>query len=98
MTYYLYVWCSKDGVSRDAGPCGYCEAENDESAIEKLTVSAKELFFHYDQIECTVHTKIDKIGNRHPDSRIVQKFTIRKPQKKETSCCYGCGTKEPDLE
>ena len=68
MKYKLYVYCRRNGVSRDAGLHDECEAESDAEAQRKLYTSAFNLRRHYDTIACTIKQ----------DGRTVGEFTIRR--------------------
>lgn len=52
--YILYVYCRRDGVSRDAGRHDSCQADDDKTAIRKLVASALGLKRHYDEVSCTI--------------------------------------------
>ncbi len=76
MTYYLSVYCRRDGVSRDGGPHDRCEADSDQKAIQRLTQSARGLLRYYDTVGCHIFCgDADSLGNPTADSRTVKSST-----------------------
>ena len=53
--YALNVWCSRDGVSREAGTHATCEAKNETEARRKLLPELMWLEKFYDRVTWTVN-------------------------------------------
>jgi len=77
-TYYLYVYCRRDDVSRDAGLHARCEVATDEEAIEQLRKEAKWLLRFYDTVGCRIIQPENK-NETTGEGRLVTAFTLRTP-------------------
>lgn len=66
--YILYVYCRRDGVSRDSGEQARCNAENDDEAYRVLAPKASGLkrLGRYDVVGCTIMQ----------DERTVHRFSV----------------------
>ena len=76
MKYLLFVYCRKNGISRDSGLHAQCEANNDDEAIAKLRKDGEWLLCHYDEIHCTIVQKVEGEGDYSDKNRKVTKFSI----------------------
>lgn len=54
MKYELYVWCRRDGLSRDAGLHATTESDSDQNAIDKLMEDGRWLLQFYDEVACSI--------------------------------------------
>lgn len=76
--YFLVVWCSRGGMSRDAGVHGRDEFASDQEAITELMRQAHWLLNFYDRVRCEICT-----NEEDPRATTIYSKTICGKQSRE---------------
>lgn len=52
--YKLYVYCRRNGLTRDGGLHAEGEYKNDKEAVKQLTTKGFDLYRYYDEVSMTI--------------------------------------------